>query len=100
MRITIIEPKPEEEDEIIVKCRAIDEDLMDLLNLLRQGAGKSTVTETEIFIPLTYRKSITLKRWTRKYLPTAGKMFLKSKAVSMNLKPAFPRKNFCGRQNP
>ena len=40
MRITIIEPKPEEEDEIIVKCRAIDEDLMDLLNLLRQGGRK------------------------------------------------------------
>lgn len=40
MRITIIEPGPEEEDEIIVKCRAIDEDLMELLNLLRQGGRK------------------------------------------------------------
>ena len=40
MRITSIEPKPEEEDEHIVKCRAIDEDLMDLLNLLRQGGRK------------------------------------------------------------
>ncbi|MDE6905405.1 MAG: LytTR family transcriptional regulator DNA-binding domain-containing protein [Lachnospiraceae bacterium] len=40
MRITIIEPGPGEEDEVIVKCREIDEDFMELLNLLRQGGRK------------------------------------------------------------
>lgn len=40
MRITIIEPGPEEEEEIIVKCREIDQDFMELINLLRQGGRK------------------------------------------------------------
>ena len=40
MRITIIEPGPGEEDEVIVKCREIDEDFMEILNLLRQGGRK------------------------------------------------------------
>ena len=40
MRITIIEPGPGEEDEVIVKCMEIDEDFMELLNLLRQGGRK------------------------------------------------------------
>lgn len=40
MRITILEPAPGEEDEIIVKCRDIDDDFMQVLNLLRQGGKK------------------------------------------------------------
>lgn len=40
MRITILEPGPGEEDEVIVKCREMDEDFMELLNLLRQGGRK------------------------------------------------------------
>lgn len=40
MRITILEPAPGEEDEIIVKCRDIDDDFMQVLNLLRQGGRK------------------------------------------------------------
>ncbi|MCM1258766.1 MAG: LytTR family transcriptional regulator DNA-binding domain-containing protein [Roseburia sp.] len=40
MRITIVEPAPGEEEEIIVKCRDIDDDFMQVLNLLRQGGKK------------------------------------------------------------
>lgn len=37
MKITIIDPAPDEEEEIIVKCRKLDENLMKLLNRFKQG---------------------------------------------------------------
>ncbi len=40
MRITIIDPSPGEEDEIIVKCREVSDDLQLLLNLIKQGGNK------------------------------------------------------------
>ncbi len=40
MRITIIDPSPGEEDEIIVKCREVSDDLQQLLNLIKQGGNK------------------------------------------------------------
>lgn len=40
MKITIIDPAPDEEDEIIVKCRFIDNDLTLLLNQLKNGSSQ------------------------------------------------------------
>ena len=40
MKITILETKPDEEDEIIVKCSFLDEDLTLLLNQLKNGSSK------------------------------------------------------------
>lgn len=40
MKITIIEPSSQEEDEIIVKCRFLDDDLTLLLNQLKNGSSK------------------------------------------------------------
>ncbi|MBP5520395.1 MAG: LytTR family transcriptional regulator DNA-binding domain-containing protein [Treponema sp.] len=40
MKITILEAKADEEDEIIVKCHFLDEDLTLLLNQLRSGSSK------------------------------------------------------------
>ncbi|MBP5452626.1 MAG: LytTR family transcriptional regulator DNA-binding domain-containing protein [Treponema sp.] len=40
MKITILEPSPEEEDEIIVKCRYLDNDITLLLNQLKNGSSK------------------------------------------------------------
>ena len=40
MKITIIDPAPDEEDEIIVKCRFIDNDLTQLLNQLKNGSSQ------------------------------------------------------------
>ena len=40
MKITIVDPAPDEEDEIIVKCRFIDNDLTLLLNQLKNGSSK------------------------------------------------------------
>ena len=41
MKITILEPSPEEEeDEIIVKCRFLDNNITLLLNQLKNGNSK------------------------------------------------------------
>ena len=40
MKITILEPEAEEDDEIIVKCRFLDNDITLLLNQLKNGSSK------------------------------------------------------------
>ena len=40
MKITILDPSVVEEDEIIVKCRFLDEDITLLLNQLKNGSSK------------------------------------------------------------
>ena len=40
MKITILEPSGDEEDEIIVKCRFLDNDIALLLNQLKNGSSK------------------------------------------------------------
>lgn len=43
MKITIIDTAPGEEDEIIVKCSQIDENLMKMLNQFKQGTMRLNV---------------------------------------------------------
>ena len=40
MKITILDLNPGEEEEIIVKCNEVNDDLQKLLNQLKQGNGK------------------------------------------------------------
>ncbi len=40
MKITILEPSGDEEDEIIIKCRFLDNDIALLLNHLKNGSSK------------------------------------------------------------
>ncbi len=42
MKITILDPSPGEEDEIIVKCRALDEDTLRFINRFKAGSGRVT----------------------------------------------------------
>lgn len=40
MKITIIDKKEDEEDEIIVKCSELDESLLELINSFKKGTAK------------------------------------------------------------
>ena len=40
IKISIVDPAPDEEDEIIVKCRYIDDDITLLLNQLKNGSSQ------------------------------------------------------------
>lgn len=42
MKITILDKQPDEEDEIIVKCNALDESVIRLLNSFKSGKEKMT----------------------------------------------------------
>lgn len=43
MKVTIVDIGPEEEEELILKCRSLDEPLVEVINRFKQGGGKLTV---------------------------------------------------------
>lgn len=43
MKITIVDKNPEEEDEIILKCSQIDENILNLINTINAASGKTNV---------------------------------------------------------
>ncbi len=43
MKITILDTAPDEEDEIIIKCRKVDDNLLKLMNQLKQGNTRLNV---------------------------------------------------------
>lgn len=50
MKITIQDRSPEEEDEIIIRCRSVDEHLLKLIYALKAGRDRLTVSrEDKIF---------------------------------------------------
>lgn len=42
MKVTIVDIGPDEEEEIILKCKSLDDDMVELINRLKQGGGKLT----------------------------------------------------------
>ncbi len=55
MKITILDKKPDEEDEIIIKCGELDEDLRMLLDRLKNHRQKFNFQKDSkiVFVPLT-----------------------------------------------
>ncbi len=47
MKITILDRQPDEEDEIIVKCNALDDNVIRLLNSFKSGKEKMTFYKHE-----------------------------------------------------
>lgn len=45
MKITILDAEPDEEDEIIVKCHYIDENLSHIIHQLKNGSSKMNFTK-------------------------------------------------------
>ena len=43
MKVTIVDIGPEEEEEIILRCRSLDDDMVKIINRLKQGGTKLTV---------------------------------------------------------
>jgi len=46
MKITILEKKPEEEDEIIIKCTQMDENVLNLINMINASSASKTSSIT------------------------------------------------------
>lgn len=47
MKITILDQNPGEEDEVIIKCRNLTEELQSLIQKLKQGSNKLAGYDTE-----------------------------------------------------
>ena len=47
MKITILDQNPGEEDEVIIKCRNLTEELQSLIQKLKQGNNKLAGYDTE-----------------------------------------------------
>lgn len=43
MKVTILDIGPDEEEEIILKCKSLDDDMVNFINRFKQGCGKLTV---------------------------------------------------------
>lgn len=43
MKVTILDTEPNEEEEIIIKCRFLDDDVIKLINYFKQGSRKLPV---------------------------------------------------------
>lgn len=44
MKITILDKQPEEEDEIIIKCAQMDENILNLINTINASTAKTSIT--------------------------------------------------------
>ncbi len=42
MKVTIMDVGPDEEEELILKCRSLDESLVEIINRFKRGGGKLT----------------------------------------------------------
>ncbi len=42
MKVTIVDVGPDEEEEIIFKCKSLDENMVEIINRFKQGGGKLT----------------------------------------------------------
>ena len=71
MKITIINPSPDEEEEIIIKCRVLTDDINHLICKLKNGDRKITGYDFRIFFILRQR--------TIRFLPMDKRMFMKLK---------------------
>ena len=59
MKVTILDITPEEEEEIIIKCSALTEDMVRLINQFRQGGAKLTAYQgSGMSLPTANRKFI------------------------------------------
>ena len=68
MKVTILDLLPGEEEEIIVKCNQLSEDMMRLLARFKQGNDKLTVYQNR-------GRSTILKVWIKRYLLIVKKKF-------------------------
>lgn len=99
MKITILDTIPGEEDEIIIKCQNLSEDIQNLLQKLKQGNTKIAGHNEDGIHLLEPDESTILRRSTTKCLPVAKKRFTKCGRNCIHLRTCFRSNRLCGRQS-
>ena len=80
MKITIINPSPDEEEEIIIKCRVLTDDINHLICKLKTGDRKITGYDAKgNYSSGTSGYFLILRQRTIRFLPMDKRMFMKLK---------------------
>ena len=94
MKITILENKPDKEDEIIVKCNFIDEDLTLLLNQLRNGSSKMNFNKDNKIILVEKKDILFFESVDDKVFAYTQEDAFETKLKLYELENILPSKNF------
>ena len=79
MKITIINPSPDEEEEIIIKCRVLTDDINHLICKLKNGDRKITGYDAKGITLLALPDIFYFEATDNKVLPMDKRMFMKLK---------------------
>lgn len=99
MKITILDTIPGEEDEIIIKCQNLSEDIQNLLQKLKQGNTKiAGYNENGIHL-LEPDEIYYFETVDNKVFACCKKRFTKCGRNCIHLRACFRSNRLCGRQS-
>ena len=94
MKITIIEPKDEEEDEIIIRCRHLDRRLMKLIYSIKAGEDKITALHNGNYFQVSPEEIYYFEAVDNKVFLYLEKKFMRRGASSMSWRNFFKAQIF------
>lgn len=83
MKITIEDIGPEEEDEIIIRCRNLDSHFLELIYSLKMKTRKISGSRNGNIFMISLKKFIILKQWTTRSFCIAARKFMKQRGSFM-----------------
>ena len=99
MKITIQDCPDGEEEEIIIRCRKMDEQMLKTIYALKAGREKLTVSKDDKLFMVPPAEIYYFEAWITGCLPTwTGKCMRQSKS-STSLRSVLQTQIFSGRQN-
>lgn len=94
MKITILDPSIVEEDEIIVKCRFLDEDITLLLNQLKNGSSKMNFYRDNKIVLVDKKEILFFESVDDKVFAYTLEDVFETKLKLYELEQILPAKNF------
>ena len=94
MKITIVEPSPDEEDEIIVKCRFPDNDITQLLNHLKSGTSKMNFLKDSKIVLIEKKDILFFESVEHKVFAYTQEDVFETKLKLYELEQTLPPKSF------
>lgn len=94
MKITILDPSVVEEDEIIVKCRFLDEDITLLLNQLKNGSSKMNFYRENKIVLVDKKEILFFESVDDKVFAYTLEDVFETKLKLYELEQILPAKNF------
>lgn len=100
MKITIIEPKDGEDDEIIICCRHLDKRLMKLIYAIKTGENKITALHNGNYFQVTLEEIYYFEAVDNKVFCIWRKKFMRRGAGFMSWRNFFRAQIFSEPQSP